>query len=414
MTWFEEHKNTVICGDAPIILRDFPDGSIGSCVTSPPYWGLRDYGTATWEGGDEGCNHIMGTLISDKSTLAGYTSENVKLRNEGMPYKDICKKCGAKRIDSQIGLEKTPEEYVEKIVTIFREIRRVLKPDGTCWLNLGDSYSSGSGGYENKYMHNSSSGVPSAGVRKKIAPSKPFGLPTKNLVGIPWRVAFALQKDGWYLRQDIVWSKPNPMPESVQDRCTKAHEYIFLFTKNGKYYYDYEAIKEPDNPDGRKQTIRKQTNRYNGPLLNKFQDMEHERWTGKRNKRSVWTITTKPSDWEYCSNCKSLFVGIERNAIKKIKVIIDGEEKTKKICPTCKSTDHWIAHFATFPSDLIEPCIKTTKADAVILDPFMGAGTVAIVAHKLRRNWVGVELNPDYVDMASKRIHEATRQMRLF
>ena len=305
------HINTILHGDVLDKLKEIETESIQCVVTSPPYWGLRDYGS-----------------------------------------------------DGQLGLEETPEEYVENMVKVFREVKRVLKHDGTVWLNLGDSYSSGSGGYDDKYMHNSTSGTPSEGVRKSVSASKPFGLPTKNLVGIPWRVAFALQADGWYLRQDIIWHKPNPMPEPVTDRCTKSHEYIFLLTKSAKYFYDNDAVREPvaESSIGRlNQNIDQQvgTTRANGGKksngnLKAVGDIEKG-----RNKRSVWTITTKP---------------------------------------------YKEAHFAVFPPKIPELCIKAgSKEGDIVLDPFFGSGTTGWVAQRLGRKWIGIELNAKYIKIAEKR-----------
>ena len=265
-------------GDALSVLKTMPDQSINTCITSPPYWGLRDYG-----------------------------------------------------VDGQLGLEPTPAEYVANLVEVFREVRRVLRDDGTLWLNLGDSYAgSGKGAWDN----------PSDKVKEVYVPKSqdykhmdrvPIGTKPKDLVGIPWMVAFALRTDGWYLRSDIIWHKPNAMPENVKDRPTKAHEYVFLLTKSRKYYYDYDAIKEPTR-DGK----------------------------DKRNKRTVWTINTNP------------FKG---------------------------------AHFAVFPEELVEPCVLAgCPEDGVVLDPFCGSGTTLLVANKLGRKAVGIEINPEYIEIARRRI----------
>ena len=264
----------ILRGDNRETLKTLKDKSINTVVTSPPYWGLRDYG-----------------------------------------------------VDNQLGLEKTPEEYVNNLVDVFREIKRILRDDGTVWLNLGDSYSSGG---RRTTTNQSLRGDKDYGVTRP-APSE--GIKPKDLIGIPWRVAFALQQDGWYLRQDIIWHKPNPMPESVRDRCTKAHEYIFLLSKNVKYYYDHEVIKEDC--------------------------ITNDNYT-KKNKRSVWTVTTKP------------FKG---------------------------------AHFATFPMDLIEPCILAGCPEGgTVLDPFGGAGTTAVVSNKHNRNAILCELNEEYIEIAEKRL----------
>ncbi len=354
-------NNTILIGDVIEKLKEIPDQHINTCVTSPPYWGLRDYGTAEWKGGDSDCDHIKGTLQSQKSTLhPGSNNKNDKRTTTGMPYSDICGKCGAIRQDNQIGLEKKPELYVDKMVKVFREVRRVLRDDGTLWLNLGDSYAANQGdGFDTNK---------DGGERKRLSasPKVKSGLPPKNLVGIPWRVAFALQADGWYLRQDIIWHKPNPMPESVKDRCTKAHEYIFLLSKSQKYYYDYEAIKEPaisgdrqqPNPDDK--TI--SPNGETPWLNNKYAKGASGYGVSEsgRNKRSVWTVSTKP------------FPG---------------------------------SHFATFPPDLIEPCILAgSPRDGIVLDCFFGTGTTGKVSLKNGRYYIGIELKPEYAEMAENRI----------
>jgi len=298
-------------------LKQLPDNSINCCVTSPPYWGLRDYGC-----------------------------------------------------DGQMGLESSPDEYVSKMVEVFREVKRVLRKDGTLWLNLGDSYAMKFGGGKGR-----KSGTTKAAVDEIEKPPReiPSGLKPKDLVGIPWRVAFALQADGWYLRSDIIWHKPNAMPESVTDRPTKAHEYIFLLSKSKKYYYDADSIREPLSEQRAKQA---------GELVDPGNDakkrkkqIEHDKKRGSgghfdghkwrmnplgRNKRSVWTVATKP--------------------FKE-------------------------AHFATFPPDLIKSCILAgCPKDGIVLDPFMGSGTTGMVAAMYQRNFIGFELNPEYCKMAEKRI----------
>lgn len=294
-------------GDALTVLKTLPGQSVHCCVTSPPYWGLRDYG-----------------------------------------------------VEGQLGLEKSPEEYVSKMVEVFREVRRILRDDGTLWLNLGDSYARGRGG----------DGLQTANIGSHLAnrPANiPAGLKPKDLVGIPWRVAFALQQDGWYLRQDIIWHKPNPMPESVRDRCTKSHEYIFLLAKSQKYYFESKAIHEETGKTYTRKasgyTIKETQGCYDGRRGLGFATRDIV--TSGRNKRSVWTVTTKP------------FKG---------------------------------AHFATFPPDLIEPCILAgSPVGGIILDPFFGAGTVGLVALKHNRQFIGIELNPDYIAIAKKRIYETPR-----
>ena len=365
------HK--IILGDCIAGMKTMPDGCVQTCITSPPYWGLRDYGTAIWEGGDDTCDHVEKKKIGLSSGLRNDGRkhkglyEGEKATEITMQYNGECGKCGAKRIDAQLGAEKTPEEYVENMVKVFREVRRILRNDGTVWLNLGDSYARNGGGVESKMNTIHTMGVGQkatylAGGMQTIN-KVPFGLKSKDLVGIPWRVAFALQADGWYLRQDIIWHKPNPMPESVTDRCTKSHEYIFMLSKKSHYYFDHEAIKEkavgvPHAP-GNKNKTQPSEKGARDPAL------EPDRvWAsdGKRNRRSVWTVTTKP------------FRG---------------------------------AHFATFPKDLIEPCVLAgCPVGGTVFDPFTGSGTTAIVSLKHNRNFIGTELNPEYIKIAEARIKE--------
>jgi DNA modification methylase len=366
----------ILVGDVRTRLNDIPDNSIQACITSPPYWGLRDYGTATWEGGDTACDHL-GKPMATKANINKNcgTGNDVKNAEAREFYKDICGKCGARRIDSQIGLEQTPDEYVAEMVAVFREVRRVLKDDGVLWLNLGDSYAAQRGGTTPpaETLAGGQNGWMPDGSRVNrdrhdgYNPSRnasAIGLKHKDLVGIPWRVAFALQADGWWLRQDIIWHKPNPMPESVTDRCTKAHEYLFLLTKSAKYYFDNEAIKEDAKTPPATRDKHGEGYQADYPNGDRFSAGERV-WgaDGKRNRRSVWTIPTKP------------FRG---------------------------------AHFAVMPEALVEPCVlASSRPDDTILDPFTGSGTVAVVALRHQRNYIGTELNPQYVDIARERITQA-------
>jgi site-specific DNA-methyltransferase (adenine-specific) len=330
----------IIAGDCREGMRTLPEASVHCCVTSPPYWGLRDYGH-----------------------------------------------------ERQIGLEGTPEQYVARMVEVFRDVRRVLRDDGTLWLNLGDSYCGG-GGYapdapcNQRRADGESWGAMNAfsvregQARKKSRPGyTPPGLKAKDLVGIPWRVAFALQADGWWLRQDIIWHKPNPMPESVRDRCTKAHEYVFLLTKSERYCYDAEAIHEKsvdkESLNGRRPRkhhalAESDPTGFGATRLGFLNGRSNQAGTTypTRNRRSVWTVTTKP------------YSG---------------------------------AHFATMPPDLVEPCILAGCPDGgTVLDPFAGSGTTLAVAAKLGRNAIGCELNPDYIQLAEQRIKEARSTVALF
>ena len=297
-------KDTILFGDCRETLKQF-DEKARVCVTSPPYYGLRDYG-----------------------------GEN-----------------------NQIGMEQTPEDYVDEMVKVFRLVRDNLTDDGTLWLNIGDSYYNyrSDGNYPKQTVSKTRQDLP---TKTPVRANKLEGYKSKDLIGIPWMLAFALRKDGWYLRQDIIWHKPNPMPESVKDRCTKSHEYIFLLSKNKNYYYDNEAIKEPVKQDWGTR------DRTNGKYHNEGTGLQpHSGLTKsytKKNKRSVWSVTKKP------------YKG---------------------------------AHFATFPPELIEPCIKAgSEVGDIILDPFMGSGTTAMVAKMLDRYYIGCELHEDYGNLIQERV----------
>lgn len=364
-----EIRNAVLVGDVFSRLADVPDDSIQTCITSPPYWGLRDYGTGHWEGGDAGCEHKR----VDHRQKQGVTScrkgrSNVEAqRNQG--FRNECDTCGARRIDAQIGLEKTPEEYRDKMVAVFREVRRVLRDDGTIWLNLGDSYNAGGRvGHGTRTGYKQQTNRASAAGADRIRPSA-GGLKPKDLVGIPWRVAFALQADGWYLRSDIIWSKPSVMPESVTDRPTKAHEYIFLMSKNAKYFYDADAIKTESRSSWNSAHLFAQKGTKSERIAKTNPDLYRTHGMGSRhpdriqnrsNRRTVWEIATQP---------------------------------------------HGGAHFATFPEKLIEPCVLAgSRPGDVVLDPFMGSGTVAVVAKAHGRDYLGIELNPEYADLIEARV----------
>ena len=322
------------------------DQSIQCCVTSPPYWGLRDYG-----------------------------------------------------VGGQLGLEQTPEEYVENMVNVFREVKRVLRDDGTLWLNLGDSYAGnpGNGRGGGRWFDG---GMPTLQGMDK----KPAGLKPKDLVGIPWRVAFALQADGWYLRNDIIWHKPNPMPESVTDRCTKSHEYIFLLTKNAKYYYDNEAVKEPHTTTGKPRNKNKENRNDCLPVGDRFSEGERL-WYGNtgRNKRTVWTVTTKPySGAHYATFPPDL-----------IDDCIKAGTSEKGKCPECgtpweRVTETKGSTYNKRKDSGVEVVVYTTgwqpgckcghdPIPCIVLDPFVGSGTTCLVARDLGRESVGFDLNLDYL-----------------
>lgn len=419
--------NKIYHGNCLDVLKTFPDNCIDCCITSPPYWGLRDYGTAKWEGGDKNCKHL--TPDNDLKNAGEKQQTNVgSVRYE----KDICRNCGAKRIDEQIGLEKTPEEFVAKMILIFDEVKRVLKPTGTLWLNLGDSYVSGKSRYstkaqtiegggekEEKYgsMHNGN---------KPDLYYHPF-LKDKDIAGIPWRVAFALQQAGWYLRQDIIWHKPNPMPESVTDRCTKAHEYIFLLSKSNQYYFDYESIQEiATGFDGRKDTMMKGSNKYKTSVVpgqeeHTMASRGHERWkfkgTGTFGNRNG-ELNGLHSGKKYNPKFKNLQEdGQQPNTIHIKRAEGESDEvypiRNKRSVWTVNTMPYKDAHFATFPERLITDCIKAgCPENGIVLDPFSGAGTTALVARKLYRNFVGIELNEKYIEIANKRLSKELGMFR--
>lgn len=326
--------NTIYCGDALEVMASWDDDIVQCCVTSPPYWGLRDYG-----------------------------------------------------VDGQLGLEKTPEEYIEKMVAVFRQVRRVLKPDGTLWLNIGDSYWDGKGksaqAWSTEHTDRNTLNKPQHQItgmnETRPQDGKHPTIKPKDLVGIPWMLAFALRADGWYLRQDIIWAKPNPMPESVRDRCTKSHEYLFILTKSAKYFYNADAIKEPvaDSTVGR------------GPV--DFGGKKGRDYTPKptdpnfRNGNEQWGRT-----FDYKESCKN--------------------GRNKRSVWTIATEAFPEAHFATFPEKLVEPCILAGSREGdIVLDPFGGSGTTGAVAARLGRKYLLIELNQSYVDMALRtRLNQTT------
>lgn len=326
--------NKTYQGDALAVLKTFPDNCIDCCVTSPPYFGLRDYG-------------VIG----------------------------------------QIGLEKTPDEFVSRLVEVFSEVKRVMKPTATLWLNLGDSYA-GSG----KGM------PPENGLNKchhemygKILPFHNKYTKPKDLIGIPWLVAFALRNSGWYLRQDIIWHKPNPMPESVTDRCTKAHEYIFLLSKSSKYYYDAEAIKTDLKNEASLSTP-------GGWAVGPGSHDAKDHATEEGRSRKVKNIEEK----KYGINGAG-FQGHSGNFGKDGKLLGSGKANKRSVW-TINPQPFPEAHFATFPPELIVDCIKAgCPVDGIVLDPFNGSGTTRIVAEKLGRNSIGIELNPKYIQIENRR-----------
>jgi DNA modification methylase len=367
-----ENLVTLIEGDCLDKLKEIKSESVHCGITSPPYFALRDYGTAEWEGGDINCKHL--------STATGPTNNMGNNDSNGKPYKHTCGLCGAKRKDKQLGLEDTPESYTEKLVLIFREFKRVLRKDGTLWVVIGDSYN-GSGGEHKDGANNLTDKKIIKGIRaKNIATIK-----RKDLIGIPWRFAFAMQADGWYLRSDIIWSKPNPMPESTRDRCTKSHEYIFMFTKRPKYYYDDIAIQEDAICDSAE----------------------------KRTKRDVWTVNVKgykdahfatyPTQLiEPCILAGTSAMGCCLKCGSPLKRILERDNSKKYLTVVPWLTTGWT-----------KTCkCKTTKTKpCTVLDMFSGAGTTGLVAIENNRSYIGIELNPIYIELTRKRFANAQPKM---
>lgn len=375
----------ILNGDVRQRLREIPDNSVHCCVTSPPYWGLRDYGQ-----------------------------------------------------NDQIGLEQTPTQYVNEMVEVFREVRRVLRDDGVLWLNLGDTYvGTGSKGDCKDPKYAEGRNGQTVAINNRVQ-----GLKSKDLVGIPWRVAFALQDDGWYLRQDIIWSKPNPMPESVTDRCTKAHEYLFMLTKSPHYYFDNRAIQEEATGyDGRKATLHQPSEKYAETELAPNQSIQSiakkatERWKFDedgipvRNRRSVWSVATKPfkgahfavmpealvepcikasiSEMGVCATCNAPYKRRlewgeppDRAPRQNLLNVIPGRDKPSRLQSQAMTKRQSV----TTGWDKTCNCETTEVGRSVVLDPFTGSGTVAVVALRHKSDFIGTELNPSYIDLAVTRI----------
>ncbi|KTT37490.1 DNA methyltransferase [Pseudomonas oryzihabitans] len=345
ITGTERHR--LLVGDCIEMMRTLPDKCVHTCVTSPPYYGLRDYG-----------------------------------------------------VDGQIGLEASPWEYLDRLVLVFREVRRVLRDDGTLWVNIGDSYATGGRGGGGSYMAERRDDAWKGQSRATGWHSAPAGLKHKDLLGIPWRLAFALQDDGWYLRTDVIWNKPNPMPESVKDRPTRSHEYLFLLSKRPRYYYDHAAIAEPlattsiarlsqkswDQQAGSNRIPAK----YSGPM---------KAVGGKRSKRNSFARETKYSCGGHGQS------GQHRPNRPDVQY---DQVRNKRSVWTVSTNGFTGAHFATFPPDLIHPCILAgSPRGGLVLDPFGGAGTTALVAMSEGRRSVLCELNPDYAEIARLRLHLA-------
>ena len=413
----------ILEGNVLETLKDLPACSVQCVVTSPHYYGLRDYGTAEWEGGDPNCNHVDDDKVAErkrqkKSMIAvgesldgsTRTREHDESIGKDWQYRDACKKCGALRVDSQIGLEPTPEAYVEKLVQVFREVRRVLKDDGTLWLNLGDSYWGGKGASSQAWstenqdrdtLQKSYHQISGKGETRPTDGKHPVIKP-KDLIGIPWMVAFALRADGWYLRQDIIWNKPNPMPESVTDRCTKAHEYIFLLTKSKVYYYDQDAIREPYAEASLPRALRGTS--------------ENNKWIEGAPGSTAHTISQPRKNarkqFEKEHGGGSGLKGHSGYKAEDGRLLVNPLGRNKWSVWAVPTVSYKEAHFATFPPDLIKPCILAgTKEGDTVLDPFNGSGTTGEVSIKHNRHYIGCELNPDYVRLTKRRLSKVQPYM---
>ena len=367
-------RNKIYLGNCLEVLKTLPDNSINCCITSPPYYGLRDYGTGKWVGGNFECRHI----ISHKrvNSVCGVGSHST-MESNNIPVgstiiKKVCPLCGAIREDNQIGLEESPEEYIKRLVDVFSDVYRILKDDGTLWINIGDSYvGSGSRGcnyddfnHSQEWMQTASKGTLNNENIPKFNSNGVYK--NKDLIGIPWMLAFALRECGWYLRQDIIWSKPNPMPESVKDRCTKSHEYVFLLSKSAKYYFDIDSIKESTTTYDYTVRDRDSTKLNNTPGRSRMGGLVTNQYE-MRHKRDVWNII--PAHYKE-------------------------------------------ARFATFPEELVYPMIIAgCPKGGIVLDPFMGSGTVGAVAKRNHRDYIGIDLNPQYIEMAEHRIKTTSKKL---
>lgn len=343
-------SHQILVGDCLELLRQMPDQSVHCCVTSPPYFGLRDYG-----------------------------------------------------VDGQIGLEETPAEFIARLVEVFREVRRVLSDDGTCWVNMGDSYAGSWGGHGRDDMGLGISALSArqlAASQRKDKKVTQRGFKPKDLMGMPWRLAFALQDDGWYLRQDIIWHKPNPMPESIRDRCTKAHEYLFLLSKSRRYYFDQAAISEPLAPASVERLAQEgwEEQEGSGRVPGKTNGAM-KAVGGKRSKRYSFARETKATAGEHG----------QKGQHRPDRPDIDYSDKRNKRSVWSVATVGFKgAHFATFPPELIRPCILAgAPRGGLVLDPFGGAGTTGLVAMQEGRRSILCELNPGYADIARARLDTA-------
>jgi DNA modification methylase len=482
----------IIQGDCQTALKLIADKSIYACVCSPPYFRLRNYGTARWVGGEIGCDHVSADrfycertagVSSDDAFSAAGADNAERLRKARWQESGACIKCGAEHTDNQVGLEASPEEYVAKLVTIFREVRRVLRDDGSLWLNLGDCYAgSGRGGNPTAATSTLQGSLASqeasmvvrehweigaasrkaaqtergsrlpAGMQERARQDgaigrawepAPAGLKEKDLIGIPWMVAFALRADGWYLRKDNIWAKPNGMPESTRDRSVSAHEHVFHLTKSERYYFGYDDVRLPPAPQSVERlgrAMRAKLGNEDSPSLvisgggyapqgqpphvgarrrdkQRGHSRRHagfnDRWDAMpvaeqmaqgAALRSVWWVAPGGYNDEFCLKCRTFYPSAELGGLKTERAERDSRQVTLRYC-RCGSCSDWLSHFAVMPEEIAAACILAgAPPGGTILDPFGGAGTTALVADKLQRDAVIIELNPDYAEMAARRV----------
>jgi DNA modification methylase len=435
-------------GNALEVLRGMAENSVHMVCTSPPYWGLRDYGTGQWEGGDQACDHssVRRGHDDEKQATSKGTSRD--------PIRPDCRYCGARRIDQQIGLEITPEAWTARLVEVFREVRRVLRPDGTLWLNIGDAYAGSWGNQGRKAERGAQRPIngamlqpvhdgryPSHGSNTGKIPAG-TDLKPKDLIGLPWLLAFALRADGWWLRSEIIWAKPNPMPESVTDRPTKAHEQVFLLTKSANYYYDQEAVRERANLASEERYQYKFGGLKNEQLVVagiRTHPIGDREFNGARNMRSVWTIATEPfaeahfatfptelarrcilagtSAKGVCPACGAPWVRVVERTGAIVGEDRGGNYRGREL-PSGVAGQYMLANGEQYrPGSRYEiheigwspscSCDAGEPVPAIVLDPFGGAGTTGLVAELLGRNAILIELNPEYAEMARRRIDNA-------
>lgn len=497
----------ILIGNAEDKLKELADNSIQCCITSPPYYGLRDYGTGHWEGGDPTCPHFRTSKYSENDQTGHKAMHDAGQAVGDAIYKTVCPLCGAVRVDEQIGLEETPEEYIDRLVAVFHEVKRVLKDDGTLWVNIGDSYAThASGGKNTSHNFKSADVAVKNGIGTLHKPTAlSIGLKEKDLIGIPWMLAFALRRDGWYLRQDIIWHKNNPMPESVKDRCVKSHEYVFLLSKSPNYKFNYKDIQEQaiTNENRLPGVVRNRLFNYNSKRNNnpeayldvnngihssdlkyitdsqsakfryecsKYSDTKHESSLREgmhkgRGEGIIYKRYNEPSQDEFVDFIRSAISSQEladkcdipkttidhwyrkdgcgcvpsiEDWVKVRELLVDADnfesidarltnitEETDEIGKSNDSTlrnkrDVWTvsvstykeAHFATYPEELITPCVLAgTDENDIVLDPFNGSGTTGAVALRYRRKYVGIDLNEDYVGLAIDRLNNVSAEM---